>query len=254
MPSATMSSSDDGPQRLQKLIARSGLASRRVADEMIVAGRVLLNGSLAGPGDRADPQVDRVVVDGVPLPVRPDLVTYLLNKPIGVISTSSDPHGRPTVLDIVPAAPRVFTVGRLDADSTGLLLLTNDGDLANHVTHPSNGVTKVYVALVDGTVTRREIDQLVAGVELDDGPATAREARLIGTSRGRSQVELIMNEGRNREVRRMLSAVGHPVLELHRTAVGPIADPRLKPGTFRVLEVEEIRALYASGQNHDVAH
>ena len=234
------------PERLQKIIARAGLASRRVADDMIRDGRVQIDGRVAQLGDRADPTRSRILVDGVLLPTRPDLVYYLVHKPEGVISTSSDPQGRPTVIGLVPPEPRVFTVGRLDADTTGLILLTNDGDLAELLMHPRHGASKTYVARVDGVVTKHEVRRLLDGVALDDGPARAREARLLGARAGESQLEIVMGEGRNREVRRMCGAIGHPVLALHRIAIGPLKDPSLKPGEFRTLEIEEVRSLYGS--------
>jgi len=239
-------------QRLQKLMARTGLASRRVADQMIADGRVTIDGRQAVLGDRADPETSVIAVDGIPLPVRPDLVYYLVHKPLGTISTSRDPHGRPTVLDLVSAEPRVFTVGRLDADTTGLLILTNDGELAEQLTHPRHGVTKTYVAVVDGVATKHEMRRLVHGVELDDGPAAAVSAQLIDVRGGRSQIEIVMVEGRNREVRRMCRAVGHPVVALHRTAIGRLYDTNLKPGAHRHLTLQEVRALYAyAGRDGD---
>lgn len=232
------------PERLQKLISRAGLASRRVADQMIADGRVAVDGRTARLGDRADPRYAAITVDGVPLPVRPDLVYYLLNKPLGVISTASDPQGRPTVIDLVPAEPRVFSVGRLDADTTGLIILTNDGDLAEQLTHPRYGVTKTYVALVAGRATGSDARQLEEGVELEDGPAAAVAARLIDARADRSQLEIIMGEGRNRVVRRMCAAIGYPVMALHRIAVGSLRDAELKPGRHRRLHIGEVRALY----------
>jgi pseudouridine synthase len=189
----------------------------------------------------------RVLVDGVPLPVAAELVHFLLNKPQGVVSTAADPHGRTTVVDLVPSAIRVYPVGRLDADSEGLIIVTNDGDLAHAVTHPSHGVTKTYLALVSGQPGTRTLRRLTAGVTLDDGPAAAVEARLVDRSGPESLIEIVMGEGRNREVRRLLDAVGHPVLRLVRTAIGPITDRDLRPGEWRGLTVEEVRSLYLAG-------
>ena len=234
--------------RLQKALSRAGLMSRRKAEEAIAAGRVTINGRVAVLGDRIDPEVDRVEVDGVPVPVAPGLVTYLLYKPVGVVSTVSDPQGRPTVVDLVPPEPRVWPVGRLDVDSEGLILLTNDGELTNHVTHPRHGVTKTYVVWVDGEVGRRELRRLTEGVHLEDGPARAVRARLLESHRGRSLVELVMAEGRKREVRRMMESIGHPVRRLVRTAIGPISDRELRPGGWRRLRPEEVAALYRSGR------
>jgi 23S rRNA pseudouridine2605 synthase len=233
-----------GLPRLQKVIAASGLCSRRKAEEWIAQGRVTVDGSVALLGDRVDPEQAHVEVDGIPLPVRAGQVTYLLNKPRGVVSTARDPQGRRTVVDLVPAEPRVVPVGRLDADSEGLILLSNDGDLAQLVTHPRHEVTKTYAVLVEGVPTASTLRRLTEGVVLDDGPARARAARLLGRSGSRAHVEVVMGEGRKREVRRMLETVGHPVLRLFRSAVGPIRDSTLKSGKWRELTLQEIRALY----------
>ncbi len=233
-------------QRLQKIIAGAGLMSRRAAEELIRQGRVTVDGRVARLGDRADPEEVTIEIDGVPVPVAPERVTYLLYKPPGVVSTASDPQGRRTVVDLVPPSPRVFPVGRLDRDSEGLILLTNDGELAQRVTHPRYGITKTYAVLVEGVIGSRDLRRLLAGVELADGPARALGARLLGRDRGRSLVEVVMGEGRNREVRRMMEAVGHPVVTLVRTAIGPIRDRELRPGTWRRLSVDEVAALYAA--------
>jgi pseudouridine synthase len=233
--------------RLQKLIAHSGITSRRGAEEMIKAGRVTVDGVPAHLGQKVVRESVLVEVDGVRLPIRPDLVYYLVNKPAAVVSTASDPQGRPTVIDLVPSEPRVYPVGRLDADSEGLLLLTNDGDLTNVITHPSHGVTKTYSVLVDGTPTAAQVRRLETGVDLDDGPAAAIAVRLLDASRGRALLEMTMGEGRKREVRRMCEAIGYPVVRLFRTAIGPLKDPGLKSGAARALTMEEVRSLYAAG-------
>ena len=181
-------------------------------------------------------------VDGLRVPVRPGLVTYLLNKPRGVVSTASDPQGRPTVVALVPAEPRVFPVGRLDSDTEGLLLLTNDGDLAHRLTHPSFGVDKEYLAQVEGNPSPAVLRRLREGVDLDDGRTAPAKATLVAPG----VIGLVIHEGRNRQVRRMLEAVGHPVRRLVRTRIGPLAERRLKPGEWRVLELEEVRALEAA--------
>lgn len=235
------------PERLQKIIARSGLVSRRVAEEMIAAGRVIVDGQAAHLGQKIDPAHARIVVDGIVLPTAPDLVHYLVNKPLGTVSTAADTHDRRIVVDLVPDVPRVFPVGRLDADSTGLIVLTNDGDLTNVVTHPRYGVTKTYEALVEGVPGRKALESLVAGVPLDDGLARAISARLIDKFGGRAHLEIVMGVGRNRVVRRMCEVVGHRVVELHRAAVGPVRDRHLKAGEFRLLAIDEVRALYAAG-------
>ncbi len=213
---------------------------------MIAAGRVTVDGAPARLGDKADPATARLAVDGVPLPVRPDLVHYLLYKPPGVTSTTSDPHAARPVIDLVPAEPRVFPVGRLDKDSEGLLLVTNDGDLANVVTHPRYGVPKTYLARVAGKPSPATLRRLREGVGLEDGPAAARSARLVDSFGAESLVEVVMGEGRKREVRRLLDAVGHPVVRLVRTAIGPLQDRSLKPGEWRRLTVDEVRALYSA--------
>ena len=226
------------------MIARSGLASRRVADSMIVAGRVTVDGRTAAPGQRVDARRAEVLVDGVTLPVNPELVHYLLHKPLDVISTTSDPQGRVCVIDLVPPDPRVYPVGRLDADSTGLLLLTNDGPFANLVAHPSSGITKTYEVLVRGHLSPADLKRLRRGVRLEDGPAVPVAVRKIGAAAGRTHLELTMAEGRNREVRRLCEAVGFPVSRLHRVAIGALRDRCLKPGHWRHLDVEEVREFH----------
>jgi 23S rRNA pseudouridine2605 synthase len=227
------------PERLQKILAQAGLGSRRSCEELIAAGRVRLNGDLARLGDRADPETDRVEVDGAVVGVRPGLVHYLLNKPAGVVTTASDPQGRPTVVGLVPAEPRVFPVGRLDADTEGLLLLTNDGELSHRLTHPSFGVDKEYLAEVEGAPTRGELRRLRQGVELDDGPTAPAKVSTIGER----LLRITIHEGRNRQVRRMCAAIGHPVRRLVRVRIGPVSDPRLAPGEWRPLARDEVRAL-----------
>ncbi len=205
-----------------------------------------VDGAPAVIGQKADPGSARIAIDGIPLPVAPDLAYYLVYKPAGVVSTASDPQGRPVVVDLVDAGTRVFPVGRLDTDSEGLIILTNDGDLTMRLTHPGFGVAKTYVALVDGHIGDDALRRLCEGVELDDGPAAALAARRLDTGADASLVEVTMGEGRNRIVRRMLDAVGHPVRRLTRTAIGPIRDGRLEPGVARPLRLDEVRALYAA--------
>jgi 23S rRNA pseudouridine2605 synthase len=226
-------------ERLQKVLARTGLGSRRVCEELIADGRVRVNGETAELGRRVDPDVDLVEVDGAPVPVRPDAVYYLLNKPAGVVTTASDPQGRPTVVDLVPPEPRVFPVGRLDLETEGLLVLTNDGQLTHHLTHPSFGVEKEYVAEVEGQPSPGAVRALREGVELDDGRTAPAKVALAPPN----VLTLVIHEGRNRQVRRMCEAVGHPVRRLVRTRIGPITDRRLPPGHWRVLELDEVRAL-----------
>ena len=229
-------------ERLQKVLARVGLGSRRLCEELIEDGRVTVNGEVAVLGRRVEVDVDLVEVDGAPIGVRPGLVHYLLNKPAGVITTASDPQGRPTVLSLVPEEPRVFPVGRLDLDTEGLLLLTNDGELANRIAHPSHGVEKEYLAEVEVEPTRAVLRRLREGIDLDDGPTAPAQASLVAPT----LVKLVIHEGRNRQVRRMLDAVGHPVQRLIRTRIGPISDRRLAPGAWRSLTDAELRSLEAA--------
>jgi 23S rRNA pseudouridine2605 synthase len=229
------------PERLQKVLAAAGYGSRRVCEELIGDGRVTVNGEVAVLGRRVDAEVDRIEVDGTPVPVRPGLVHYVLNKPRGVVSTAKDTHGRPTVVDLVPAEPRVYPVGRLDADTEGLLVLTNDGDLAQLLTHPRHGVEKEYLAHVDnGRVSAGALRRLRDGIELDDGltaPASVSQPES-------GVLRITIHEGRNRQVRRMCDAVAHPVLRLVRLRIGPLSDRRLGPGEWRPLTVAEVRGLY----------
>jgi 23S rRNA pseudouridine2605 synthase len=221
--------------RLQRVLARAGIGSRRVCDEMVEAGRVSVNGRTAIPGTRVDPATDRIELDGIPVPARPDLATYLVNKPRGVVTTASDPEGRPTVIDMLPSEPRVFPVGRLDLDTEGLLVVTNDGDLAQLLAHPRHGVEKVYLAQVEGRPARDALRRLREGVDLDDGRTAPARVEVVGSTAATTAIELTIHD-----------AVGHPVLRLVRTRIGPIADPGLRPGTWRALEPAEVRALYAA--------
>jgi 23S rRNA pseudouridine2605 synthase len=234
-------------ERLQKVLARIGVGSRRTVEDLIAQGRVAVNGQTAVLGARVDVERDEVAVDGTVYSVLPDLVTYLLNKPMGVVSTAHDPQGRPTVVDLVPAEPRVFPVGRLDLDTEGLLLLTNDGALAHRLTHPRFGVDKEYLAQVEGTPSRAALRRLREGVDLDDG----RTAPARASSPQPGVIRLVIHEGRNRQVRRMCEAVGHPVLRLVRTRIGPITDTRLGPGEWRAVEPDELLDLQrAVGVDH----
>jgi 23S rRNA pseudouridine2605 synthase len=226
-------------ERLQKILAQAGLGSRRACEELIAAGRVRVNGTRATLGDRADPESDLVEVDGAAIGVRQGLVHYLLNKPAGVVTTADDPQGRPTVVDLVAADARVYPVGRLDADTEGLLLLTNDGELAHRLTHPSFGVDKEYLAVVEGTPSRGAVRRLREGVELEDGVTAPAKVSLVDPH----TLRITIHEGRNRQVRRMCAAVGHPVRRLVRTRIGPLAERRLAPGEWRALTQAEVRAL-----------
>jgi 23S rRNA pseudouridine2605 synthase len=227
-------------ERLQKVLARAGQGSRRVCEDLIADGRVTVDGEVAVLGRRVDVHTARIEVDGILLSVAPDLVYYLLNKPEGVITTASDPQGRSTVLDLVPAEPRVFSVGRLDLDTEGLLILTNDGELTQLLSHPSHGVDKEYVAEVaGGTPAAGALRALREGVELDDGRTAPAGVGVLAEG----VLRLVIHEGKNRQVRRMCEAIGHPVIRLVRTRIGPLRDTSLPPGRYRVLEPDEVRAL-----------
>ena len=231
-------------ERLQRALARAGFGSRRACEILIAAGRVTIDGTVATLGDKVDVTTSVVQVDGLAVNLDPDVRYYALHKPPGVVTTMRDPQGRPDIRAFLPAeGPRVFPVGRLDLDSEGLLLLTNDGDLANRLMHPSHGVEKEYLAEVEGEPTARQISRLRAGVDLDDGPARAVRARVVAASRGRGAVRLVMTEGRKREVRRLLAAVGLPVTRLVRLRVGPITLDGMSPGDVRALDRAEIQAL-----------
>ncbi len=225
------------------MLARAGIGSRRACEELIVAGRVRVDGSVASLGRRIDPAVSRVDVDGVMVPVAPDSVYYLLNKPDDVITTADDPQDRRTVVALVPPEPRVFPVGRLDRRTEGLLVLTNDGTLAQLLTHPSHGVPKEYVAEVEGgTPAAGALRALRQGLELSDGLSAPAEVGVLAPG----VLRIVIHEGRNRQVRRMCEAVGHPVRRLVRTRIGPVRDTALRPGHWRHLTSEEVRALAAA--------
>ena len=241
-------------ERLQKVLARAGLGSRRVCEELIADGRVTVNGEVAQLGRRVDPDRDAVALDGVSVIVRDDLVYYLLNKPTGYVSTASDPEGRPTVVELVPETPRVFPVGRLDYDTEGLLLLTNDGDLTHLLTHPRFGVVKTYLAEVEGDPAPAAVRALREGVELDDGLTAPARVTVVQRRGDTAAVELGIHEGRNRQVRRMCDAVGHPVVRLVRTRIGPLRDGSLKPGAWRALTQAEVRRLYEAASADSLAN
>jgi 23S rRNA pseudouridine2605 synthase len=231
-------------ERLQRSLARAGFGSRRACEEVIAAGRVEINGRVATLGDRLDPAVDEVRVDGSKVNVDPELRTFALHKPRGVTTTMRDPHADRDLGGFLPEGVHVFPVGRLDRDTEGLLLLTNDGSLAHRLTHPRYAIEKEYLAEVGRPPSQRQLARLRRGVELDDGTARAVDARSAGGAAGRGGVRLVMVEGRKREVRRMLDAVELPVRRLVRVRVGPIRLGRLRPGDIRELEPEDVRALY----------
>jgi 23S rRNA pseudouridine2605 synthase len=225
-------------------LSGAGLGSRRAVEELVRAGRVAVNGEVvADLGRRVDPARDRVELDGSRVVLDERRRYWLLNKPAGVLTTAADPEGRPTVVELVPEQPRVFPVGRLDRDTEGLLLLTNDGPLAYRLTHARYGVQKRYLAEVE-RLPADAVTRLRQGVELEDGPARPEQARVVAGSGRRRMVEVVLVEGRNREVRRLLEAVGAPVRRLVRTAVGPVRLTGLAPGEYRPLRQDEIRKLY----------
>lgn len=238
----------EGGVRLQKVLAASGVGSRRACEALIAAGRVDVNGSTVRTlGTRVDPASDVIRVDGMRVtPPETGLVHLALNKPRGVVSTMSDPQGRPNLGDYVPdrEGTRLFHVGRLDADTEGLILLTNDGDLAHRLTHPSYEVAKTYLAEVAGQVPRGLGARLRAGVELDDGTVAVDDFRIAGRSGSRVMLEIVLHEGRKHVVRRLLDAVGHPVRRLVRTRIGPVVLGELRPGKTRPLSRDEVGALY----------
>jgi 23S rRNA pseudouridine2605 synthase len=237
---------DDGLVRLHKLLARSGVASRRKCEELMLEGEVTVDGEVVTRlGTKVDPLTAVIRVSGQRLPPVSPHVYLVLYKPTGVVSTMSDPQGRPTISDLVADRPeRLFHVGRLDTDTAGLLLLTNDGEFAQRMAHPSYEVDKTYVAEVDGRVSKTTVEQLLAGVELDDGPVTVSAARVVGQGvQDRSIIELVIHEGRNRIVRRLLDHLGHPVRKLTRIAIGPVQLTGLKAGELRDLTNDELGAL-----------
>jgi 23S rRNA pseudouridine2605 synthase len=231
-------------ERLQKVLAHAGVGSRRAVEALIVAGRVRVNGVDAILGQRVDTSRDVVEVDGSRVPLSTDLLYYLMNKPEGVVTTASDPAGRPTVMDLWEGEERVWPVGRLDVASEGALVLTSDGDLTHRLTHPRFGVPKTYLVEVRGEVSGSTLRRLGRGVDLGDGPTAPARVRLRGRAGGSSLVEVRLREGRNRQVRRMFETLGHPVVRLVRTAIGPLMLGRLRPGTYRRLTPEEVRAVY----------
>jgi len=239
----------DAPEgvRLQKVLAGAGVASRRVAEDLIVEGRVRVNGEVVTElGTRIDPEVDRVDVDGTAIQLDPTKRYVMLNKPTGVVSSMKDERGRPDLRRFTKEwEERLYNVGRLDADTSGLLVLTNDGDLAHVLAHPSFGVTKVYIAKVEGRVMAQTVGRLTKGIDLEDGPIAADKARLLSSSEdgGHSLVELTLHSGRNRIVRRMMAEVGHPVVELVRRSFGPLHLGTLPAGRTRELTKVERGAL-----------
>lgn len=273
------------PMRLQKFLARAGAASRRGSENLMTAGRVTVNGRVVTElGSKVDPRVDEVAVDGRAVRLADGPVTLMLHKPAGYVTTMSDPQGRPTVADLVPTDrhPGLFPVGRLDADTTGLLLFSTDGELGNGLLHPKRHVTKRYLACVEGRPAERELARLRCGIELDDGPTQPADVRLLegaaarraerlldmppvapprssreyaavceGRAAARSIVRVALCEGRKRQVKRMLAAVGHPVVALHRDSFGPLGLGGLPRGEWRELSAEEVAALHVAASGKD---
>lgn len=232
----------DAPERLNRFLARRGVASRRAADELIAAGRVTVNGTTGHLGTQVSPARDRVRVDDVAVePVA--LTTLMLNKPPGVVTTRRDPGGRPTVMELVPDVAGLVPVGRLDADSRGLLLMTNDGELAHRVAHPRYGIHKRYRVRLSAAATDAQLRRLVDGLELEDGPARAVSVSRVAAP---LELEVVMSEGRKRVIRRMVAAVGLDVIDLLRLAVGPVTLGRLAQGAARPLSDDEVRRLRAA--------
>ena len=231
--------------RLQKVMAAAGVASRRVSEQLIEAGRVEVNGEIVTElGRRIDPENDLVAVDGVAVQLDPDKRYVMLNKPVGIVSSLADQYGRPDLRRYTEQyEERLFNVGRLDAETSGLLILTNDGDLAHVLAHPSFGVLKTYIAKVEGRVSPQTISKLTAGLDLEDGPIAADKARLLDVESEHSIVELTLHSGRNRIVRRMLDEVGHPVVDLVRRSFGPLNLGSLKAGALRDLTKVEVGRL-----------
>jgi len=233
---------DEG-QRLQKVLAAAGLGSRRQCEQLIRDGRVEVDGQVVTElGTRVDRGHNEIRVDGVALH-RPRMLHYMLNKPPGIVSTSNDPSGRPRVIDLVPQHERLFTVGRLDLSSEGLILVTNDGELANRLTHPRYGIEKTYQVEVAGRLEPEELQPLRKGMHLAEGFARPVEVRIRSTHKRSTLLEIVLDEGRNREIRRLLARLGHKVLRLKRIALGPLRLGELPPGHFRELARDEIRAL-----------
>ena len=237
-------------ERLQKTLARAGFGSRRSCELLISEGRVSVDGRVAELGNRVHPDVQVICVDGTLAPTAQNTVYYLLNKPAGVVTTASDPQGRTTVLELVESPVRIFPVGRLDMNTEGLIILTNDGRLAHLLTHPSSGISKEYLARVEGDPSPSAIRRLREGVELDDGMTSP--AQVSRVSEG--LLRIVIHEGRNRQVRRMCSAIGHDVTRLVRTRIGPIQDATLSPGSSRQLSLSEVRRLMeAVGMPDEIA-
>lgn len=231
-------------QRLQRVLAAAGLGSRRSCEDLIRQGRVTVDGRVAEVGSSVDPERQSILVDGAPIQKEP-LEHWLLNKPKGVVSTAKDPQGRRTVVDCVPTTARIFPVGRLDGDTTGVLLLTNDGGLAYRLLHPSFGVEKEYRVVVAGRVMEASVGRLRSGIELEDGVTAPARVEVTSAQAAQSELRVSIHEGRNRQIRRMLESVGHPVVHLHRARFGSLSDGGLAVGASRPLNEGEVAGLRA---------
>ena len=230
--------------RLQKALAQAGVASRRASEELIAAGRVEVNGKVVTEqGMRVDPERDTIRVDGSRIPPPRRHLYLVLNKPRGVVSTMDDPDGRPTLEQYVPRRQRLFHVGRLDTDTEGLLILTNDGDFGNKLAHPSHEVPKTYLVEVEGLLDNKTLRRLEKGLTLEDGPIKPDKVKLVTRAESRSMVQITLHSGRNRIVRRMFDSVGHPVRRLSRISIGPVRLGQLAVGETRELTREELGAL-----------
>ncbi len=242
-PPAGSADEADHSERLQKVLAAAGLGSRRQCEELIETGRVEVDRKVVTQlGSKADPRRQEIRVDGVAL-ARPKLVHYMLNKPIGIVSTNADPAGRPRVVDLIPGGQRLFTVGRLDISSEGLILVTNDGDLANRLAHPRYGIEKTYQVEVAGRIEKEDLAKLRQGVYLAEGFAKVKHVKVKTQYKQSALLEIVLDEGRNREIRRLLARIGHKVLRLKRVALGPLRLGELEPGTHRPLSHDELRDL-----------
>ncbi|MEM9587464.1 MAG: pseudouridine synthase, partial [Planctomycetota bacterium] len=232
-------------QRLQRLLASAGFGSRRQCEELIEAGRVIVDGqTVTKLGTTVDPGVNKVLVDGTPLKQQ-KLVYYAVNKPVGIVTTNRDPQGRPRVIDLVPPDERVFPVGRLDRSSEGLILLTNDGDLAQRLAHPRFGIQKVYRVTVAGKVDGETMKQMRRGIYISEGLVRVDGARILKSKARATQMEIRLREGKNREIRRILARLGHKVQTLQRIAIGPLRLGDLPPGAYHALTKAEVQKLYA---------
>lgn len=232
-------------ERLQKILAQAGVASRRQSEELIIKGRVAVNGEkVTQLGVKVNPEEDIILVDGKPINQEEDKVYFMLHKPAGYISSAKDPQGRPTVLDFFNNIPqRVYPVGRLDYDTEGILLLTNDGDLTHALTHPSHQISKTYLARVEGVPNKENLRKFARGLQLEDGITAPAKIAITDISKGKALLEIEIHEGRNRQVRRMCEAIGYPVVYLKRTKVGPLELGDLSRGEFRALSNREVREL-----------